>query len=852
MQTVDAEFTKEREAPVNVLGYHVEMDLLNYAASGRRASAVASTEFSADWPAKGAIDGDRSHINAGAPGAADNGIGRSVWQGSVVSGGDGSLGTPETLTITLAAVKKVNRLKLIFWPSGTKNGNLGSIAPADFLVEINPVLSGGSFSAWTGLGDRNYENGKDVLAISNGQVTGFADDYAVMEDPSLQTVGQIRITFTKLQSAGAKTRVVELELTRAVDLTPDITAISTKRAKDYKLNHRLASDVSLTLKNFDRKYSPSHVPASYETDFFNQEIKPNREIRVALGYGTNPNKFTGFGAGGFGDGPFGGFSSVISSRIMVFSGLLDGVEPAASGRLVILRGRDHFKNLIGRKFTSNLLTNKELEYLAEYIANRSNFPSNLMILETSTVAPGRFMPSDADMMTEMQKLTDALGDAEVLVDELNRIFFRSYLAVISHVFALSSQGDFDAGTYVNANASDNPGVVQLATSMGVYFKEGTWISALSPVLSFKVAWGEFDAVVEGGLSCNIDFFLRVSDDGGSTFTPFREIIAGQIISKLNPFSQIQIKARLRTSDTSVTPKLYNVTVKYKARGGSAKTQDVAVFEFNANKKTLLDVKQTCSELAGGANQIITSAIVKSSPTFVAAGSSTAWRATVNGEFVSSSNPMQAPLGVTTIQADLGGTEYDVPQTVNITFGSAAGSAVISSHPSKPTITLTITTAGTITDLNISGKALVKQGTIEVTSLAPVENLADYGVQEETISNDYIDNTDFASDVAQTIIGLFKDPLSWLPSVVVPLTPEIQINDRARIVEPNLDIDADYFPISVQHDIQVMVGGGSTAKTTMEMVKVGSRGGKTFPAKFGGGILFDTFKFGGDATLVVTA
>lgn len=848
MQAVDTEFTAEREAPVNVVGYRAAMDLLNYAAAGRAASIVASSTFSADWPAAGAIDGDRTHINAGAAGAADNGVGGSTWQGNIVSGGDGSLGTPETLTITLGAVKKVNRLKLIFWPSGTKNGNLGAIAPADFLVEINPSLSGGVFSAWTGLVDRNFEVGKGNVPVVNGQVTGFADDYAVMQDAALQTVGQIRITFTKLQAAAVRTRVVEIELTRAVDLSADVLAIMTKRAKDYKLNHRIAAEASITLKNYDRKYSPSHTPASYETDYFNSEITPNREVRIAIGYGAQDADALGWGQGGFGGGPYGG---IRATRLQVFSGLLDGPQPSSDGRTVTFTARDYFKRFM-RKFTSNLLTSKSLEYLEEYMANRANFPSNLISLDTTTVAPGRFMPKDTDLLSEMQKVADATGDAEVFIDELSRMNFRSYLNVISHSFVVGSQGDFDAGTYVHANASDNPGVLQISLSGGLYYAEGTWESALSPVLSGKVAWANLEAVIDSGPATNIDLFLRVTNDGGSTFTPYREMIPGRSITKMNPWSQVQIKARLRSSDTAATPKLYQVTVKYQSRGGSNKTQAAAVFTFDASKKTLLKARQSFTDVVGGAGQIITKSIVKSNPVFVAAGASTAWRATVNGAFVSGSNPMSVPVGVTTIQADLGSSEYDVPQTVNVTFGSAVGSASISSHPSKPTITLTITRAGTITDLNISGKALVQQGTIEVDTLAGAAQLADYGVIEDTLENDYIDNQDLASDISKGVIAMHQDPLAWLPEVVIPLTPEIQVNDRCRIVEPNLDVNEDFYPISIQHDISVVQGQAAVAKTTMEMVKVGAEGNVPNPQHYGGALTFDTFRFGGFSDRVAAA
>jgi hypothetical protein len=52
----------------------------NMASPTRGASIVSSGDFSADYPAAGAIDGDRTHINYGPAAGADNGKGRSGWR----------------------------------------------------------------------------------------------------------------------------------------------------------------------------------------------------------------------------------------------------------------------------------------------------------------------------------------------------------------------------------------------------------------------------------------------------------------------------------------------------------------------------------------------------------------------------------------------------------------------------------------------------------------------------------------------------------------------------------------------------------------------------------------------------
>lgn len=862
MQDPGGNFEAQREAAVNAINYRVALDLLEYANSAMGSAAVASSEFSADWPAGGAINGDKTHINAGAPGAAENGVGGSVWQGTVVSGAGGVLGTPETLTISLGQTRKVNRLTLIFWPTDTKNGNLGAIAPQDFLIEMNPDAVGGPFTTWEGLKDRNAEVGKPNTVTVAGQVSDNVTDYNVFEDDTLQAVGQIRITFTKLQSVGVRTRVVEVEITRAVDLSEDVANINISRKKDYRLNRRLAGELNLTLRNFDRRYSPSYSPTVQELSgggygeggygggpyggdsslvpFFNSEFRPNRQLRVFIGFGAGEKPTVGYGEGGYGEGSYGGG---FKSAVQVFTGYIDRIEPDANGRLVMVKARDFFKYIIAKKITTNLKSSKTLEFLTEFLANLANFPSNLMVLDTSTIQPALYFPKDREILGEMQKLGDSTGDSEVYIDEFGRFFFRSYLNVVSHIFYVGSQASFNAGTLVNTTANDEPGVLRLTMTGPNFDSEGTWESALSPVLDAKVAFDTFLATFTTGPATSIDFFLRVTNDGGVTFTPYREIIAGTKIGKWNPaFSQVQIKARLRTSDPAASPKLYNVTVKYRARGGSAKTTDAAQFTFDA-ETTLLRLRQTLTDEVGGSNQIITKSTVKSTPLFLAAGAVTAWQGTVGGAFISASNPLQVAVGVTAIQADLGDTQYDVPQTLVATAGTAVFTSSISSHPTKPTITLTVTAAGTITDLKITGTPFVKRGTVEAITFADDAHIAEFGERADVLENDYIDNADLASDISKTTIRRFQDPLLWLPTAEVALTPNIQLNDRTRIKEPNTGLDQDFYTIGAQHELTVPQGEDATAKTTLELVNI-EASTACLPAHWGGQFRFDGFRLGG--------
>lgn len=848
--TPSGNFTALRQNPVNRVQYHVEMDLNDYAAAAEGGAAAAGTVFSPDWPVGAVIDGDRTHINAGAAGVAENGIGGGVYQGTVVSGGGGVLSLTEYIIITFAQPQKINRLKLIFWPAGTLNGNLGAIAPADYLISIAANLFPGygeggfgeggygegvaAFSPWTGLKDVGNQIGKGPTTIVAGQVTGNTQDMNVFQDPTLQTVQRIKIEFSKLQAVGVTLRVVEIEATRTVDLSPDIRQMDSSRKKDYRLNHRLSGEFNMTLLNYDRKYSPDHVATTQEiaAGFFNSELGPEIEVRAFLGYGGSPGPLdTSFGSDG--------------ALVQIFTGFLYAIAPDGKSRICQFKCRDYLKYFIGQNVTTPLKSNKTIEQLEEYLANLKNFPSNLMQLDTSTIVAPFFLPKDQEVMKLMQDLGDATGDSEVYIDEMGQFHFRSYLNVISHIFSIANQANFLAGTLVNTDATTTPGAVILAKTGPDYDPAGDWFSALSPVLLGKVAFGQFQAIFSQGTACNIDFFIRATNDGGVTFTPWREIIPGNDVTKINPWSQVQFWARFRTSNPAQTPSLTSITMKYKSRGGSAKVAATAAFTFSAGGD-LRQCKTILTSEIGGDTFIVTDSLVTANPSALAQGQITAWSATVGNNPISGTNPLQVPIGQTVINIDFGQTQYGVPQTVVMTLGTAVAIATLTSDPSKPTLTITATVAGTITDLHLTGFPFIKPGAISAETLAPVLNIKRYGRIVDTLTNDFIDNVDLASDISKSVIQRFQAPLEYLQEAEVALTPDIQIDDRATIIEPNQDIDFDFYAIAVMHSLQV-TNKVVDAQTKLGMIKINVNTVRVDPFKFDQG-KFDSFRFGGVRTL----
>jgi hypothetical protein len=861
MQVPSAIFNTLRERSGNHITQKCVIEVGNFALASKGASASASSEFSSDWPAAAVVNGDRTHINAGSSSVAENNIGGGVWQGNAVADGVGNIS--EWVVVDLGQSRRVNRIKIIFWPAGTKNGNLGAIAPKDFLIE-RYVVGGGygeggygeggyditGFQPWTGLVDKCAEIGKTIpdpgygsggygvgpygystpSIISGGQVTDNPHDMVVFEDPTPQDVQQVRISISKLQSGSIRARIVAIELTLAVDISDTVTASSRRLAKDYHLARRQAAQLMLSLNNrlgrFNERVTPS--AAQVAAGWFNPYIRPNLEVRYYAGFsGVNCQTFTGF---------------------------IDYWEGTTSARNVKVQCRDFYKFLNKPKITTKLKANWSLEALVELVCNYQNFPTNMMRLDTTTINVAFFMPKDETAGDVLSKLQEATGDSEIYFDEFGRMNYRSYLTVIKHIWRQgNTMSDFAGGTNINdTDWTTQPGFLILANSGGAYAREGNWHSALSPILDGKVQYDAFVPVATTGPYTSVDYFMRVTSDGGATFTPWREIVVsgGQaILGKWNHYAaQAQIWVRLRTSDTTQTPVLNSFTVKYTSRGGSMMVNTSADWATRDNT-TLLDLTRRLTDSVGGANYLVSKAIVKSNPTFLGAGSVTAWQGTYNNEPISPTNPMPIPLGPTVIMVDFGKTKYNIPQTVNITLGSAVATTSLTSDPNKPTLTITATVAGTITALTISGTPFVQLGEVEAITYAVQEIRDDYGYNEDTLENEYIDNVDLAESIADNTIRIFgQGPLDWVPNAPIRFAPNAQINDRVTVRDTFTHVDDDYILLGITDELTVDPGGTFSARSTGDLVRIGKNGyAPVIAAHFGsaGKYYYSGFRLGGN-------
>ena len=186
MIAVSTKFTNTQKAPANLPVSQVQLVLGNYASSAAYGTTIASSsDFSADYPALGAIDGDRTEINVGPAAGADDFVGKSSWR----SGGKPDLGDTVTLTLTFLASKTINRIKLYNLNNhGLNTYSLSYWNGSAFVVfaATSDIVSGGQTSITP-----TYElDTIDFSDISTTQIklivthTQVTNDYANVAVPS--------------------------------------------------------------------------------------------------------------------------------------------------------------------------------------------------------------------------------------------------------------------------------------------------------------------------------------------------------------------------------------------------------------------------------------------------------------------------------------------------------------------------------------------------------------------------------------------------------------------------------------------------------------------------------------------
>lgn len=258
--------------------------------------------------------------------------------------------------------------------------------------------------------------------------------------------------------------------------------------------------------------------------------------------------------------------------------------------------------------------------------------------------------------------------------------------------------------------------------------------------------------------------------------------------------------------------------------------------------SMSDVKEKISDSLGGDSSVLNYIEVIAAPLLLTGTTSDVqWTATVGNPLgnISASNPMVVNTGTIQIQAVVAGgmditfmgvsvtgtagNSYGAGGTTAflVTFGTAAGTISISYiHPTKPIITLTITTAGTITNLQLIGQAFSNSSTpIDIVAGDKASQVR-FKRRTNQISNNYIPNAAVSQLIANNQLILYRNPAIILSGIEVELMPSVQLTDLAQLTDYNLDLSTSQtWNISgiTQEVTKDSSPTGATIKTTLAAV-----------------------------------
>ena len=415
------EFLIAQAADSVKVAFLVEMVLGDYAANGNGATASSSGDASADYPAAGAFNSDHTEINIGSASAADNGVGRSSWKSSAAPIGDGAV----WLQSTFSTARTINRIKLY---------NLASDPLTSYLIQYYNGSTWVDVAGTPAPGSGGYGTGSYGSGVYGGPGPGPGAGYTGgldVYDFSDITTTAIRVVVYATTSAGAA-QVVELEAYRKVDITDRVTAYSVDRRKDYKFSQPIATQFTATLDNTDRFFSPFYTPTAAEVaeGFVNDEL-------LLLGFDIELSE---------------GFYTTLGPEVIrTFTGNVDSITTNSKDPKVQMVARDYMKFMVNHQDSCKLQTNIDITDSIKYTLNRCGFSNYEMNTHATTIIQPYFFYYEQEILTTIQKLIEAAGDAIFYFDENGLATMRYYLTATPQQNNYADQAVWLAGTITNCN-----------------------------------------------------------------------------------------------------------------------------------------------------------------------------------------------------------------------------------------------------------------------------------------------------------------------------------------------------------------------------------------------------------------
>jgi len=238
-----ASFESNRQALSNVATYKVYLSLPNLAYS---VIPTASSSFGAKYPIQAITNGNRTHKNDGLD-VGDSGYdplfpAMNVWQ----SNGEAN----PYFYVDLGDCYLINKIKIFghpLFPDVTGFNIQTSIAAVDWIVQ-KAYLKTQGFN----------RNNVPVPAVSVNIGTGEITTNATMNE--LWFTSEIWARFIKFYCTGKTDtyiRICQFEVSRMVDVSADVVDIGIQDSMTSNLKRRMAKGADLTLRNYDKRYSPT-------------------------------------------------------------------------------------------------------------------------------------------------------------------------------------------------------------------------------------------------------------------------------------------------------------------------------------------------------------------------------------------------------------------------------------------------------------------------------------------------------------------------------------------------------------------------------------------------------------------
>ena len=335
----------------------------------------------------------------------------------------------------------------------------------------------------------------------------------------------------------------------------------------------------------------------------------------------------------------------------------------------------------------------------------------------------------------------------------------------------------------------DPGTGIVNEHQQIFQSIGMWTNAISRtvIASDFRSWFMIESVTFGLQLCFYNHITKVFLQNGDIGNEYYFPVIGDILP-----TDVIIYSYMNMCWTFKGKVLYNNTPAF-------------TFTY-ADDLQQLQVRQ--SDESGGESQLVTNAIVTSNPWSRSSASATHWKYTGQPFIVPAGTTFQMPISLDTPCDTVG-------MTLTLTYSpSGAGETVtLTAHPTSPIIT--IVAAGgdiTVTAASVDAYGLIQTGNIIAKIAGSALLTKRYCNRDFTLQNDYIYINSVPKNIAQYIIDNYNKVVSWLPSLKIVFTPQIELNDVVTVIETNSGVSSNYAVISIEHEI-------ISAKTSLVLVKV---------------------------------